>query len=246
MSEPGTTDQPTQQPPEQQPPTAQPPSEVEQLRAQVAQLEAERAAAAPVASGPARPGGTLGVPERPEGLPDYAADWPQEGGLKLDDGQPAPQPWDLRAHGLKIGTDNDGSAVVTDPRSGEITNLAAGAPDTVSPIVPVHGRPLLGPLSSDPSVAELGSLLAALGIETSVSEGTNPNNVVDDSVLNGVRRFREAFGVEEDPSQWPVAGKEQAQLHVGAWTWEALFRAVKRQLDEAGDDARQVVHERAV
>jgi peptidoglycan hydrolase-like protein with peptidoglycan-binding domain len=79
-----------------------------------------------------------------------------------------------------------------------------------------------------------------------VSKGTNPNNVVDDSVLNGVRRFREAFGVEEDPSQWPVAGKEQAQLHVGAWTWEALFRAVKRQLDEAGDDARQVVHERTV
>lgn len=231
---------PAQQP---QPPAPDPASDVEQLRAQVAALqklvEQQQQQAAPRTTAA---GGTLGIPEPPEGMPDFAAEWPAEGGLTVANGDQAPQPFDLKSHGFRVGNANDGETTVMAPHSGTVDVLAPGAPDHVSPIVPIHGRPLLGPLTADPSVFELGALLAELGIETSVSQGTNPNGVFDESMINGVERFREAYHVEEDPSQWPTRGAENARVHCGAWTWEAIFRAVAHQRAAAGDDRRAIAH----
>jgi hypothetical protein len=243
----------SQQQPEQQPPTPpsdtpagaperQAPDELAQLREQVAQLTAtveQQRARSPLAHAQESTG-TLGVPEPPEGLPDYAREWPREGGLQLADGKPAPQPWDLHSHGLVVGNGSNGETVVSSPHTGDVVSIAPGADDTVSPIVPAHGRPPLGPLSSDPAVAELGALLKAVGIETSVSEGRNPNNVMDQSMIDGVQRFRDAFGVEEDPSQW--SRPENAERHVAAWTWEGLLRAVRRAREQSEQSGRQLAH----
>jgi hypothetical protein len=211
-------DQPQQPPTPTGQPPAQPPAQDDSAR--VAELERQVAELREQAQPPK--GNTVGIPEPPSDL-DFD-EWPKEGGL----GEDHPQPWDLKAQGLQVGNANDGTTTIAAPHTGDVTVLEPGAPDTVSPVVVSHNRPLLGPLSSDPSVAELGAMLAKVGIETSVSRGENPNNVVDESVLAGVERFRDAYDVQEDPSQWPVQGKEQSRLHIGPWTWEAIQRAAAR------------------
>jgi peptidoglycan hydrolase-like protein with peptidoglycan-binding domain len=247
-AQPGTGPQtPPQAPPT--PPAADPRDDaIAQLRAELDEIKAQRSlpATPTLPSGPGSAVPTLGVPEPPDGLPDYGADWPQLGGMKLDSGEPAPQPWDHRERGLVVSTSDDGVTTIASPHTGEHTTIAAGAANHVSPIVPVHGRPLLGPLSSDPvAVGELGRLLATIGYATSVSEGRNPQGVVDESITAAVERFRQDFGVQEDPSAWPVDGERQARLHVGAWTWEALLRAAQRVRDAAAGDGRVIEHQRA-
>lgn len=138
------------------------------------------------------------------------ADWPERGGSEL------PQPWDHKAMGLQNAVRD------------LMDDQPAGAPNTVSPIVIDHGRPLLTFGSSDPSVQELGRILGALGFANSVSRGTNPFGSVDDTVMGAVHAFRDAYDVQEDPSGFggnTPAGRERAEAHIGPWTWEAILRA---------------------
>jgi hypothetical protein len=238
---------PPPQPPAQEPPASaradSPSGDTAELLERLRQLEeqlAERDQQKPagVGFGPAQAASEPDVPKPPEQLPDYAGEWPAKGGL---DG---PQPWDLHNLGLKVGTADDGSVTVTSPHTGGIVQLQPGAPDTVSPIVPAHGRPPLGPGSASPAVRELGELLAVLGYETSVSRGQNPQGNFDESIAAAVDRFRTDYGVEEDPSQFPRDGRANAQSHVLAWTWEAILRAAGREREAAESDRRQLAHAR--
>jgi hypothetical protein len=146
--------------------------------------------------------------DQPKGH-DYAS-WPVKGGTD------APQPWDLAGQGIP-------------PHE---LQLEPGAPNTVAPIVVDHGMPILTSGSGGPEVHELGRLLAGLGYETSVSRGENPFGILDPTVLAAVERFRQDYGVEEDPTGFGGnhdAGRVTARNHVGPWTWEALIRAAERE-----------------
>lgn len=252
--QPSTTTAPPSTPPADQPPAsapadavaaAQPPddprdAQIAALEERLQQLEANRAMpGTALGFGAAVQPTQVNVPKPPENLPDYAADWPQKGGL---DG---PQPWDLRAFGIAVGVDTETGAVTfSSPHTGEVVTLAPGAPDTISPIVIAHGRPMLTSGSSDPRVNELGQLLGLLGYSNSVSEGKNPQAIVDETVMGAVDGFRRDYGVEEDPSQFPRDGKNNAQSHVGPWTWEAILRAGKRLTDQVEADGRQLTFAR--
>lgn len=185
-------------------------------------------------------------------LPDYAADWPRKGGFG-----DAPQPWDLQAQGITVATpapaDPAGPAPATTVlQGGKETELAAGAPNTVAPIVVDHGRPILTSGSIDvgpgPAIAgavtELGQLLGLLGYPNSVTRGTNPFGVVDDSILGAVEKFRDDYDVREDPSSWSRNGRANAESHIGPWTWEGILRAAERVEADADADRRQLAHVR--
>ncbi len=88
-----------------------------------------------------------------------------------------------------------------------------------------HQLPTLSSGSDGPAVLELGSKLAKLGYETSLSRGENPFGVLDASVLTAVKDFRRDYGISEDPSGYPVP--TDAGNHVGPYTWEALLGAVE-------------------
>jgi hypothetical protein len=92
-------------------------------------------------------------------------------------------------------------------------------------IEPAHGKPILASGVSGADVFELCGLLAELGYETDVTEGLNAFGVLGPSGLAAVRRFRDEYGVHEDPSGF--AG-ENADAYVAAWTWEGLLRATGR------------------
>jgi hypothetical protein len=141
------------------------------------------------------------------------SDWPQRGDER-------PQPWDLDAVGI-AKTDRE---------------LEPGAPDTVSPIVIRHQCPVLVSGAANPIVADLGRRLAELGYQTSVSEGANPFGVVDESVFSAVERFREDYGVQEDPTPYggtTTAATLRAAQVIGPYTWEAIIRASDRDDDQA-------------
>lgn len=97
-----------------------------------------------------------------------------------------------------------------------------------------HDRGLLTSGEVGEDVIELCSLLATLGIETSISRGQNPHAVFDDSVRAGLDAFRSSYNVLEDPQV--VAATIPAV--VGPYTWEALFRAAAKAEAEAdaGED----------
>lgn len=146
------------------------------------------------------------------------ADWPQRGGAEL------PQPWDHRAQGLR--------GAVRDFEN----DTTPGTPNTVSPIVINHGKPILTHGSSDPSVHDLGRILGHLGFHNSVSDGANAYGAVDNTIMAAVHQFRDAYGVQEDPSGWggdTPSGRESAAAHIGPWTWEAILRAGERELAHA-------------
>lgn len=146
------------------------------------------------------------------------ADWPQRGGAEL------PQPWDHRAQGLR--------GVVRDFEN----DSRPGAPNTISPIVINHAKPILTHGSSDPAVHELGRILGHLGFHNSVSDGANAYGAVDNTIMAAVHQFRDAYGVQEDPSGWggdTPSGRESAAAHIGPWTWEAILRAGDRELTPA-------------
>lgn len=153
-------------------------------------------------------GGGNATTEEPTTVQDRYKDWPKKGGSDQ------PQPWDLGKLDLKA----ESLVLQDDP----------GKPDNVSPIVLRHERPTLVSGSADPSVHDLGRMLGELGFSNSVTEGTNPFGRVDESVMNAVHAFRDAYDVEEDPSPFggdtPI-GRRAAAEHVGPWTWEALLRA---------------------
>jgi hypothetical protein len=204
--------------------------ELEATRAQLAaQADAPDAGHA---SGPAAPPPPASV-DAPGDLPDYAGEWPQLGGFG-----DAPQPWDLRAQGLRVSTDAEGRTTIVG-EGGQVTELPAGAPNTVSPIVVAHGRPTISMLSTGDPVRELAELLALLGYETSISRGTNALAVFDESVAAAVDSFKRDYDVEEDPSGFPRDSKDSVQRFVSSWTWEGLLRAARRARESATDPRLQ-------
>ena len=207
---------------------------IRQLAQRIEQLETERTTqpGASVGFGSTPAAAALNTPKPPDNLPNYAADWPQKGGLD------APQPWDLRQLGLTTGTADDGTVTVSSPHTGDVVQLAPGGVDTISPIVPAHGRPVLTGGSVGPDVIELGVLLGLLGYDNSVSRGENPQGVYDDSIDAAVEGFRRDYDVQEDPSQFARDRANNARSHVAAWTWEAVLRAASRVQDELQADGR--------
>jgi peptidoglycan hydrolase-like protein with peptidoglycan-binding domain len=205
-------------------------------------MEADRAtqpAGGTIGFGPTPAAAAINTPKPPDNLPNYAEEWPQKGGLG-----DVPQPWDLHNLGLAIGTADDGTVTVSSPHTGQVVQLAPGAPDTISPIVPIHGRPMLTSGSAGDDVVELGQKLGLLGYDNSISKGLNPNGVFDDSIAGAVDAFRRDYDVAEDPSQFPRNARENAASHVGPWTWEGLLRVTKRITDLQATDGRQVAFAR--
>ncbi|MFL5910763.1 MAG: hypothetical protein ACJ768_09385 [Gaiellaceae bacterium] len=200
-------------------------SELERLRAQLAEAEADKQRA--VAAALEQQAGQRPAPAAAANV-DLAelsqhdrrekyADWPARDG----DASELPQPWDLPALGLR-----------NEMRDFE-EQAKPGSRNTVSPIVIHHGRPLLTYGSSDPGVQELGRILGELGFDNSVSDGHNPFGSVDNTVMAAVYAFRDAYNVQEDPSGFggnTPDGRQLAAAHIGPWTWEAILR-VGAQLD---------------
>lgn len=136
------------------------------------------------------------------------ADWPQKGDQR-------PQPWDLDAVGIPEHE----------------RRLDPGAPDTVSPVVIRHSYPILSSGSAGAVVNDLAARLALLGYQTDISQGANPFGVVTESVMNAVERFRDGYGVQEDPTAFggnTENGRRRASAMIGPYTWEALVRASDR------------------
>lgn len=167
------------------------------------------------------------TPENDDATPDATAtataesprqrysDWPQKGDERA-------QPWDLDAVGISK-TDRE---------------LDPGARDTVSPVVIRHSCPILVSGSASPIVADLGRRLDLLGYPNSVTAGENPFGVVDESVFNAVERFRDDYGVEEDPTPYggtTTAATLRAAQVIGPYTWESIIRASDRV--EADDES---------
>jgi peptidoglycan hydrolase-like protein with peptidoglycan-binding domain len=139
-------------------------------------------------------------------------DWPKKGDERA-------QPWNLDAVGI-AKSDRE---------------LEPGARDTISPVVIRHSCPILVSGSADPIVADLGRRLDVLGYGNSVSEGANPFGIVDESIFNAVERFREDYGVEEDPTPYggtTTAATLRAAQVIGPYTWEAVIRASDRVEDD--------------
>jgi hypothetical protein len=141
------------------------------------------------------------------------ADWPQKGDQRA-------QPWDLDAVGI-ARSDRE---------------LAPGAPDTVSPVVIRHSYPILTSGSGGAAVAELASRLHLLGYVTDLARGENPFATVTSDVLSAVEKFREDYGVQEDPT--PYGGntdrsRSRAANTIGPFTWEGVIRASDRLLQAA-------------
>lgn len=80
--------------------------------------------------------------------------------------------------------------------------------------------------SAGPEVVELAALLAHLGYGSSITEGRNPHAIYDSSAADAVRAFCSEYGVAEDPKVLAARTADTA----GPWIWEALTRAVHRQL----------------
>jgi peptidoglycan hydrolase-like protein with peptidoglycan-binding domain len=100
-------------------------------------------------------------------------------------------------------------------------------PNTVTPVV-THPYPILTSGSAHPVVHELGRKLGDLGFPNSASRGANPFGAVDESVLSAVGAFRQAYGVQPDPSGFggnTQAAKSLAENHLDPWTVEAILRA---------------------
>jgi peptidoglycan hydrolase-like protein with peptidoglycan-binding domain len=147
--------------------------------------------------------------------PAHYKDWPHKG-------DESPQPWDLRGQGVPL--ENISAQVEAGP-----------VPNVVTPVRVRHSHAILAVGAQGPEVGELARRLHVLGYATSIGTGTNPYSVLTDDVLGAVDRFREDFGVLEDPSGFGGAGakaKAKAAAHVGPWTWEAVIRASERVLAE--------------
>lgn len=83
-------------------------------------------------------------------------------------------------------------------------------------------RPVLTSGSTHPDVLPLGLLLAQLGFENSVSQGTNPFNLVDESILAAVNAARSTHSIAEEADISGVPVTERRNW-IGPELWEALF-----------------------
>lgn len=100
--------------------------------------------------------------------------------------------------------------------------------DENSDVQALGGYPILTSGSQDPTVTDLGGRLALLGYPNSVSEGTNPFGLVDQSVMGAVTAFRRDYGVTEDPTGFNPASETNAAAHIGPWTATAIVLASDR------------------
>lgn len=147
----------------------------------------------------------------PQSIRAQYVDWPQKGDQRA-------QPWDLVAAGI--------------PQHEQ--GLAEGAPDTISPIVIRHSYPILASGSAGSVVNELATRLHVLGYATDISRGENAYGVLTNDVMGSVEKFREDYGVREDPTPFggdTQSGRAKANGIVGPYTWEALVRASDRVLN---------------
>jgi hypothetical protein len=93
-----------------------------------------------------------------------------------------------------------------------------------------HDRGFVASGAAGELVVELAAALAHLGYETATSRGENPQGVYGESERQAVLRFRAEYGIQEDPAVIAVTTADT----VGPWTWEALFRLIRRaQADQA-------------
>lgn len=104
-------------------------------------------------------------------------------------------------------------------------------------------RPLLTSGTADPAVHELGRALAELGYENSVSDGTNPYGVVDDTLLQAVNQFRRDNDVADDRDGIPGPVEEHRRW-IGPATWEAIAQALDDHQAKAEAIAREELERR--
>jgi peptidoglycan hydrolase-like protein with peptidoglycan-binding domain len=100
-----------------------------------------------------------------------------------------------------------------------------------SSITVVHDKPILASGSAGAAVFELCGLLSELDYETDVTRGVNAFGVYGPAEATAVQRFREDYGVREDPTGFGGESEDAVRLaaaHVGPWTWEGLLRATGR------------------
>ncbi len=87
-----------------------------------------------------------------------------------------------------------------------------------------HNRGILIAGSAGDEVLELAACLARIGYETSISRGENANAVYGGAEREAVAAFHRDYGIEEDPAIIAASTSDA----VGPWSWEALFRLVRR------------------
>jgi peptidoglycan hydrolase-like protein with peptidoglycan-binding domain len=87
-----------------------------------------------------------------------------------------------------------------------------------------HNRGFVVSGTAGDLVEELAAALARLGYETAISRGENPQAIYAESERAAVIRFQTDFGIKEDPAVLAVTTPDT----VGPWTWEALFRLLRR------------------
>jgi len=141
------------------------------------------------------------APARPQHPLDS---WPSKG-------YDGPQPWDHDALGI--------------PR--EDRDRIGSSRNRVTPTIS-HNYPILTSGSADQCVHELGRKLGELGFPNSVSEGTNPFGLVDQTVVGAIQTFRAQYGVRPDPAPWggdTEEGRRRAGAHIDPWTVEAILKA---------------------
>lgn len=162
---------------------------------------AQAAAPAAATASPAEPEPATAAPLS---LADAYADWPVKG-PRGDDA--IPHPWEDQTL-IKQGLDHED--------------------DSTRPIVVREGLPMLTSGSQDPRVIDYGRALGRIGYANSVSQGTNPYGLVDESVLTATQAFRRDYGVAEDPRQFVADPQDGPKSHIGPYTQEAVLRVDQR------------------
>lgn len=90
-----------------------------------------------------------------------------------------------------------------------------------------HSKPLLAEGTAGADVLELARRLAKLGYrENTISQGRNPGDVLDSSVMRSLNQFQNDYGIAENEDSFnggSVPGRELVNRHVGPYTWQALI-----------------------
>lgn len=92
-----------------------------------------------------------------------------------------------------------------------------------------HGDPILTFGAAGPAVEKLARLLAHAGeayATNTIVNGTNPHNILDNTVMADVRRFRADYDVSEPKDLYQsrdVAADLIDGTWVGPYTWQKLY-----------------------
>jgi len=113
-----------------------------------------------------------------------------------------------------------------------VTPAPATAPSVDQPWLAVpleHSEPLLTYGSAGEKVRLLATLLARVSpnyATNNVIRGLSPADVLDNSVMADVARFRAEYAISEDLQAWqghPVPATDLVGAYVGPHTWHALY-----------------------